>query len=625
MVLKRRYKTRVRLMRRKLHAANIEFLRIFIKLVPSENQRVFGLTIAIGLICGLVAVAFQLFISTLSAFLIDAAVSTEISWWLVFVIIIPTLGGLISGWMLFKYVPDARGSGIPEVKVAFAVKGGRIPFRVIIGKFFISGFQIATGASLGREGPTVQISSGIASFFGKAAALSRINLTRLLPVGAAAGIAAAFNAPIAAVIFTIEEVVGDLDETILSGVVVAAALAAVVERSVLGEHPVFNVPQNYGLDHASSLFFYGLLGLAAAGISFLFTESLLYLRRKFKEMKKVPVWARPSIGGFMTGVFALIALLFFNTYGVAGGGYDTLTMGLSGDLTLKVMLALCFLKLGATVFSYASGGAGGIFAPVLFIGAMLGGVFGFADIAALGHNEHELGAFALVGMGAVFAGVVRAPITSVVIIFEMTGAYSLILPLMLANAISYLITSRYQPVPIYEALLEQDKIKLPKRDKANKALENILVSQAMQPEPVSLINEMTIGEAVNFVKSKIYSSFPVINKNGRYVGVISESRLRLLLAEGSQDIPISKFLDARPYVLEESTLLDAVERMHNIHRRQIAVVNSKADRRLVGLLSMTDIVLKQTEGKLSDDVEITKMPELAEETETLGATDDVKN
>ncbi|MEZ5346389.1 MAG: chloride channel protein [Pyrinomonadaceae bacterium] len=611
MSISRRKRAKLRLIRRRLHSINIEFLRIFIKLIPSETQRVFGLTIFIGVVCGLAAVAFHLAIRFTEQNLIDRAMNSPGYSWIWLTILVPVAGGLVCGWLLTNLVPDARGSGIPEVKVGYVIKGGKIPLGTALGKFLISALQIGSGASLGREGPTVQICAGIAASLGRLAALSRRNLARLLPVGAAAGIAAAFNAPIAAVVFTIEEIVGDLDDTILSGVVVAAALAAVVERSILGEHPVFTVPGNYGFHHASSLIFYGLLGIAASGVSILFGDLLLYLRKKFRELRRVPLWMRPSIGGIVTGILAVIALLWFKTAGITGGGYDTLSHGLSGKLAIQIMIALCVMKIIATVFSYASGGAGGIFAPSLFIGAMLGGIFGFLNVEVFGHqSSNELGAFALVGMGAVFAGIIRAPITSVIIIFEMTGAYSLILPLMLANATSYVVTKRFRSTPIYDALLEQDGITLPNRNKSNKRiLESIDVQQVMSADPVTLEYSMTIAEGVKFAQGQHFTGFPVVNKKQRYVGMISESRMRRMLAEGNGEMPISDVIDSRPYILSDANLLEAIVKMHALSVRQIAVVDSREDRKLKGLLTMTDIVLKQAEENLDPDIDITVFPE----------------
>jgi CIC family chloride channel protein len=279
-------------------------------------------------------------------------------------------------------------------------------------------------------------------------------------VGMAAGIAAAFNAPIAAVTFTLEELIGNLDQTMLSGVIVAAALAAVVENKVLGSHPMFLVPKQYELANASSLVWYALLGLLAAIVSVTFTDSLLWLRAWFKRLTTVPKWVHPAIGGAATGSLAVVAIAFFHVNGIAGDPYKTLTMALTGQgsLTVVAMMLLCVLKLAATVTSYSSGGAGGIFAPALYMGGMLGGAVGYLDVAVFHHSADSIGAFAVVGMGAVFAGVVRAPMTSVLIIFEMTGGYGLVLPLMIANMSAFALARHWRHTPVYEALLEQDGI-----------------------------------------------------------------------------------------------------------------------------------------------------------------------
>jgi CIC family chloride channel protein len=434
---------------------------LLLRLVPTERQRLLVLTILSGGLCGMVAVAFHVGIDKASLLLIDRAASAPHHSWIYLTILCPTLGGLVAGLGLSYWVPGAVGSGIPQVKYAYARDAGRVPMKDAIGKFVLAVIQIGSGASLGREGPTVQICAGITSMLGKFGKLSRQNQRRMASVGVAAGIAAAFNAPIAAVTFTLEEVIGDLDQTMLSGVIVAAALAAVVERSILGQHPVLEIMRTYTLGSASSLLWYAVLGVLSGLISLAFTDSLLGLRAQFKRLTSVPKWVHPAIGGAVTGALAVIGLAWLHTGGVVGGGYATLGRALMGSLPLKVVAVLCVLKFVATVFSYSSGGVGGIFAPALFIGAMLGGTVGYIDVAVFHHPTEEIGAFAVVGMGAVFAGIIRAPMTSILIIFEMTGGYGLVLPLMVANMTSYALARHYQHTPIYEALLEQDGIVLP--------------------------------------------------------------------------------------------------------------------------------------------------------------------
>jgi CIC family chloride channel protein len=287
------------------------------------------------------------------------------------------------------------------------------------------------------------------------------NSRRMASVGMAAGIAAAFNAPIAAVTFTLEELIGDLDQTMLSGVIVAAALAAVVEHLILGSNPVFHVQRNYTLTNSSSLVWYAVLGLLAAVVSVAFTDSLLGLRAWFRRLTGVPRWVQPAIGGAATGGMAVVALQLFHLNGIAGDPYQTLTLALTGKMTVTAMAVFCVLKLAATVCSYSSGGSGGIFAPALFMGAMLGGAVGYLDVIIFHHSADAIGAFAVVGMGAVFAGIVRAPMTSVLIIFEMTGGYGLVLPLMIANMSAFVLARHWRQTSVYEALLAQDGIHLP--------------------------------------------------------------------------------------------------------------------------------------------------------------------
>lgn len=434
---------------------------VLLRLTPTERQRILMLTIVSGGLCGLAAVAFHSGLGAAESLLIDRALLAPRHIWIYLGILLPAVGGLLAGLAVRYWVPGAVGSGIPQAKVAYAFNSGNMPLRDSVGKFVLGILQIGSGASLGREGPTVQICAGISSWLARVTSLSRRSMRGMESVGFAAGIAAAFNAPIAAITFTLEELIGDLDQTMLAGVIVAAAIAAVVERSILGPHPVLEVHHEYALGHASSLIFYAILGVLSAVVSVAFTDSLLGLRARFMRFNSVPKWVHPAIGGAMTGALAVVAMLWLKQTGVAGGGYNTLSQVLQGSFPVKVLLGLCILKLLATVCSYSSGGVGGIFAPALFIGGTLGGAMGYLDVAIFHHPADSIAAFALVGMGAVFAGIIRAPMTSVLIVFEMTGGYGLVLPLMISNMIAYGLARRWRRVPIYRALLLQDGVVLP--------------------------------------------------------------------------------------------------------------------------------------------------------------------
>ncbi|MDO9015279.1 MAG: chloride channel protein [Deltaproteobacteria bacterium] len=565
-------------------------LRVIERATLSEQNRLLGLTIAVGVACGLAAVGFHLFIRLVETTFFARVAAASGTTRSVGLVVVPMLGALVAGVALDRLAPEARGSGIPQVKWVYGARRGRLRSRDGAAKFILAALQIGTGSSLGREGPTVQICATVASALGRVFALSPSNQRRLIPVGAAAGIAAAFNAPIAAVTFVIEELVGGLDTTVLSGVVVAAALSAAVEHSILGERPVLAVPAAYGLTHASSLLVFALLGLAAGLLGHAFSSSLLRVRQGFRDLKRIPPWARPALGGALTGLIALAALELVGTLGVAGGGYEVLAQGLRGSLPLKVMAVLCVAKFAATIASYSSGGAGGIFAPTLFVGAMLGGLMGEVDRHLLGHADVQLGAFALVGMGAFFAAVVRAPMTSILIVFEMTGSYKLVLPLMVANAVAYVTARARSATPIYDALLEQDGRHMPQAHLASPALTAHRVGDTMRADPVALAATDTIDAAVATLAPLPFETIPVVGDDRVLVGVVTEARLRRLQAEGRGAELVSDHARLRGSLVPGNSLRSALVAMNRLEVRLMMVVDDPQSRRLVGVISTSDVV-----------------------------------
>jgi CIC family chloride channel protein len=585
-------------LRARILAAPVTLRAWIRRLLPNEAQHLFGLTLVVGVVCGFAAVAFHLTIRAAETWMIDRAITAPGSSWMLWTILTPTLAGLLAGACLTWIVPGARGSGIPQVKVAYATEGGRVKLRDTVGKFFIGALQIGSGASLGREGPTVQVCAGATSLLARLTALPPRSMRRLTPVGVAAGIAAAFNAPIAAVTFTIEEIMGALDQTVLSGVVVAAALAAMIERSVLGVHPVFEVEQSYGLAHASGLLSYALLGVAAAATSIAFTDGLLKLRASFRDLHIVPTWMHPAVGGLVTGGLAVIVLRTLHVTGVTGGGYETLGLALAGQLGYRALMVLCVAKLIATVFSYSSGGAGGIFAPALFVGAMLGGVFGHVDNLLFGPGHEQLGAFALVGMGAVFAGVIRAPITSVLIIFEMTGGYGLVLPLMLANMTSYALARHFRPEPVYEALLLQDGIHLPTIHPRTQTHDGPTVADAMTSDVQYLSTRQTLSEAAHAIANRTFALAPVTDDDGSIVGSVSLSALRRIAAE-SPEHDITQLIQPLHSISSGAPVMEAAARMIELGVRQLAVIDDDEDP--VGIVAMSDLVRTHTASSSSSN------------------------
>jgi CIC family chloride channel protein len=551
----------------------------FRRLVPTERQRLFIITVLVGGACGLSAVAFHLAIDLVTRIAIERAEGRHGIGGMIALVLVPTFGAIMAGLALQYIVPNARGSGVPQMKIAYVQEGGRIRFRDALGKFVVSAVQLGTGSSLGREGPTVQICGGVASLLGRAARIPQPSLRRLLPVGAAAGIAAAFNAPIAAVTFTIEEIVGALDQTLLSGVIVAAALAAVVERSVLGGEPVFIIRQAHRLEGPASLLLYASLGLLAAGFSITFTDGLLRLRARMRAVSSLPKWVVPGLGGLATGVLALVASAALHQSGITGGGYRTLAAALAGAVPVRAMIVLCLLKLVATVFAYSTGGAGGIFAPSLFIGGMLGGAVGALDTVLFHHPPSSIGAFALVGMGAVFAGIIRAPITSVLIIMEMTDGYSLVLPLMIANMSAYALARHFRPVPIYEALLAQDGIDLhPQRPAAKSPDAGAIPKIVVEPgDFVAFTPGASAPELLDRgMQPDRQAVFPVID-GGRLVGLVTPADIAFIASEPDvRDALVAADLMRAPaWLTADDDLKTAFEKMRANSIHALPVVDAE--------------------------------------------------
>jgi len=571
------------------YRAQVRARKAFNRLPLTEAQKIYILTLLIGALGGLAAVVFHVLLDFLQNHIIYSIAAAS-SWWRIpGVIIVPAIGGLITGAGLYFWAPEARGSGIPQVKAAFYLDGGRIPFRAFWGKMLFSSLNIGTGASLGREGPTVQICASLASLLGRLFALSRRSLTSLVPVGAATGLAAAFNTPIAAVTFTLEEILGDSAARPMGSIVVAAVIAAVVEHSILGEHPLFQVPP-YRLNNALELIFYSLLGVLAGFVAVTFNQSLLRLRKIFLTQRVIPQWATPGAGGLLLGVIGLIALLTTGSSSIFGVGYQQLSIVLQSGLPVRVLMILGAGKLAGTVVSYSSGSSGGIFGPSLYIGGMLGAIVGLLTHSIPGGFASQPGAFALVGMGAVFAGVVRAPITSIVMIFEMTGNYSMILPLMIANIISYAVATKLDPNPIYDALLDQDGVRLPHNEL--QALRTVTVGAVMTRNINSLNERITLKDAFQHIQalSRRYHSYPVLSNEGRLVGLLTFNDFKRALAVGLEDAPLKEVASKNLVVIIPDSGLDsALVQLTKAKVSQLLVVSPNDPGMLMGIVTMHDV------------------------------------
>jgi len=547
------------------------------RLQGHEDQVFLVLALVIGALTGLTVVAFILLTERAGTRLYPAGGAP----WrrLVF----PIGGSLGIGYLLYRYFPNARGSGVPQTKAALFARGGRITMRTVVGKFFCTSATLASGIPLGREGPSVQVGAGIASVLGRRLGLRPEKIQALLPVGAAAAIAAAFNTPLAAVLFSLEEIVGDLHAPVLGSVVLASATSWMVLRLLLGNNPLFKVPQ-YQLIHPLEFGIYAVLGVAGGLVSVVFTKLLLGIRERFLRFPKNTVWVQPMVGGLLVG------LMGWFVPQVLGVGYGYVGDVLNGNMALNLMLLLLVLKLLAVTTSYSSGNAGGIFGPSLFIGAMLGGAIGTVAHRILPAYTATAGAYALVGMGAVFAGVVRAPMTSVLMIFEMTQDYAVIVPLMIANLVSLFISSRLQRQPIYEALAVQDGIHLPKSETRHRHRDR-QVTRVMRPATALLPSELTVGEALERIGSSEFRTGLVTDRQG-LVGLVNISTLTREVAKGLEKQKLAELLSGAvfPHVHPDQGLDVALERMGANQLEILPVVNRADVHKLEGIVTLRDVL-----------------------------------
>jgi CIC family chloride channel protein len=541
-----------------------------------EGQVFLALALVIGALTGMAVVAFILLTERMGMRLYPVGGAPWRR------LLFPVVGSLGIGYLLYRYFPNARGSGVPQTKAALFAREGRITLRTVLGKFFCTSATLASGIPLGREGPSVQVGAGIGSVLGRLLGLRTEQVKKLIPVGAAAAIAAAFNTPLAAVLFSLEEITGDLYAPVMGAVVLASATAWMVLRVSLGNSPLFKVPQ-YQLVNPAEFAVYAVLGVAGGVVSAAFAKLLLGMRARFLRFPQKTVWFQPMAGGLLVGVVGWFVPQ------VLGVGYGFVGEALNGRMAFQLMALLVVLKLLAVTTSYASGNAGGIFGPALFIGAMLGGTVGTAAHHLFPAYTATPGAYALVGMGAVFAGIVRAPMTSVLMIFEMTQDYAVIVPLMIANMVSLFIASRLQHEPIYEALAVQDGIHLPSAKTRQRSGQRQVI-RVMRTASESLPAEITVREALERARSSEVRTWLMTDRRG-VVGVINFARLERELTEGA-DKKLGELVDALvfPHVHADQGLDLALERM-GANQIEILPVVSRADvHKLEGIVTLRDVL-----------------------------------
>lgn len=493
------------------------------------------------------------------------------------VILIPAVGGIFVGLLVTFGAPEAKGHGVPEVLKAMALHGGRIRPVVVMVKALASAIAIGSGASVGREGPIIQIGSALGSTIAQIFRLNEARIKNLVACGAAAGISSVFNAPIAGVLFSLEVILKDFGAKTLGTVVISSVAASIVSRMFLGEHPSFMAP-SYGLYNPHEIFIYLLLGVLSAFAALLFMFTLHKSEDIFDDLR-MPEWLKPVLGGLLLGGIGY----FFPQ--VFGAGLKSIEDVLHGNLGLMLLLLLIPAKIFATSISLGSGSSGGVFAPALFIGSVLGGSVGRLLFNRLPFQIAPPGAYALVGMASVFAAAAHAPVTAILIVFEMTGDYRLILPIMVAVVTATSISQALNRDSIYTEKLRRKGIDVDSREES-RLLQNLQIRDVMTSEFETVENHRHVRELISRISAGKDKTFFVVNNAGKLLGVVRAEDIREILFE--KDAPILLVEDVMTPLNEtffpEDTLNEAVKVMMARRIGEIPVMDSLHPDQIAGVI-----------------------------------------
>lgn len=532
--------------------------------------------VMVGLISGLLVVFFKVSISKLFEFIQNFISQFDLSHKLLIFPLITTLGGLISGVLVFKFAPETKGSGIPFVKMVMARMGNITRVRTIVVKFLAGVAGIGTGLSLGREGPSVQLGAGAGALVGKIFKMKGTDQGKLIAAGAGSAIGATFNAPIAGTIFVLEELVNKFSASLLFPVLVATVTASSVARHFLGNNPSFTIPY---ITH--DLSFEGIsvciiLGIVAGFLGVAFAKIIYKNNEFFEKMDKIPNWLKPAIAGFGIGVIGI-----FIPY-VLGSGNLSVDLLLQHKLALSVVVLVFAVKFFVTPFCFGSGAAGGIFLPMLMLGSFLGYIV--ASIFNMFGFHVDVVVMAMIGMGAFLASVARTPITAVVMVFEMTAGYTHILPIMLSAAIADLIAEKLNHRPIYASLIV-NRVKSPEA----KLLSSLLVKNYMKTDLVCFSSNMTISMVQEKIKNYSFKTYPVKNDKNKLLGLITKSDIEDAIFQGvDTNTEINKLMNPSPVTIEPSeNLYIAYFRLHSNNAQCLVVVDK--NNKIKGLITRQDI------------------------------------
>lgn len=568
-------------------------------LLMGEEQIFLLLAVIIGIFSGLLFVCFHISIDFIRISLLGSGLTVPP----LRVLVAPTIGGLLVAYLVMRFFPRVRGSGVNQTKSAVYIYDGYIPFSTVIGKFIACALAIGSGQSLGPEDPALQMGAGVASALGRRLRLSREKVRMVAPVGAAAGLAAAFNTPITGALFVIEEVIGTWSAGVLGALLLGTVSSVVVERLFLGEAPLFHVPP-YHLAHPGELLAYAVVGIVGGLASLLFVKLVAFARPRLKALPRWTQYIQPAVAGLILGIIGVWLPQ------ILGAGYDIMDQALHAQYAWRMLALLGLFKILSTGISFVSGTPGGMFAPTIFMGAMVGGAVG--DIERHFFISHipgafgnmlgasapsTVGAFALVGMGTMFAGIMRAPMTSVFMILELSGNYSIIIPVIISNTIAYLISRKYQPTPIFDLLSRQDGLDLPSMEEEREQSEQ-RVEDALHPAGKAVLDcEDTVSEALRRVEALPDSFFLVQLHQGEWSGITRDALKRAASEEkGAQRLRALVGETTLPIVHPDHTLEVALRRMGDWPL--LPVVHRANFSHLEGAISLADIMKAYRKARL---------------------------
>jgi CIC family chloride channel protein len=585
-------------------------------LAPREGLVLLVMAIIVGVATGFAAVFFIRLIQYIQIFFYGGSEKIFPALGRLWIIIIPVIGGLLVGPIITKFATEAKGHGVPEVMQALILRGGRIRPRVALAKIIASALCIGTGGSAGREGPIVQVGSALGSSVGQWLHLSDERIKNLVACGAAAGIAATFNAPIAGVVFAIEVLLSELQVAVFGNVVVSAVAASIVSRIFLGSRPAFEIP-GYVMNSPWEIILYIILGLLAAFVGILFIRMLYFTEDVFEQLA-IPLWLKPAIGSLLLGILAFsypylgtisyissadmsLGLPLVENYPhIFGSGFVFLEEVLQGHAPFFLIFLLIFLKPLATSFTLGSGNSGGVFAPSLFTGAMLGGAFGYLAMRLFPGLPIEVGAYALVGMAAVFSAAARAPLTSMLIVFEMSNDYRLILPLMAAGMVASTFAQWLHPESIYTLKLSKRGIRFA-QGRDMDIMQTVQVEEVMNKAPITMHNEQSVADLFAAFQETHLGGFPVLNNNNELYGIVTMQDMERTIQDmertlhrkdvNLRDLKIWDVATPEPVtVFPDEPIWSAIRKMAPRDLARLPVVARSNPKQFVGLISRSDIV-----------------------------------